>query len=166
MVGQALPHNAWGDREMHVRLLRPGAMHLNRNIRLAAAFAFAVAATRSALATSCDREVVVHIYMAADQTCWSYRGAATSFVGKFLHGQRISAQMMGDASEYDPRSGRVVRFWRARDPNVEGPGGFYFGDAEAPGALNYVAPANGTYRFSFSPCAMWGAPGTVKICAR
>ena len=61
---------------------------------------------------------------------------------------------------------RVVSFWRPRDPNVEGPGGFFFGGAQAPGALAFVAPANGTYRLSFSPCAMWGAPGMVKICAR
>jgi hypothetical protein len=55
---------------------------------------------------------------------------------------------------------------RPRDPNVEGPGGFFFGEAQAPGELTFVAPANGTYRFSFSPCALWGAPGAVKICAR
>jgi hypothetical protein len=32
--------------------------------------------------------------------------------------------------------------------------------------MTFVAPATGTYRFSFSPCAMWGAPGAVTICAR
>jgi hypothetical protein len=32
--------------------------------------------------------------------------------------------------------------------------------------LTFVAPSNGTYRFSFSPCAMWGALGVVRICAR
>ena len=124
------------------------------------------AAVAPALGSSCDRDVVARIKMAPGQVCWTYRGAATTFVGDFLHGQRIAAQMMGQASEYDPRTGAVASFWRARDPNVEGPGGFFFGDAEAPGALTFVAPANGTYRFSFSPCAMWGAPGTVKICAR
>jgi len=71
-----------------------------------------------------------------------------------------------EASEYDPRSGRVATVWRARDSNVEGPGGFFFGAAQAAGELTFVAPANGPYRFSFSPCAMWGAPGAVKICAR
>jgi hypothetical protein len=34
-----------------------------------------------------------------------------------------------------------------------------FGDAQAPGALTVVAPANGAYRFSFSPCAPVGAAG-------
>ena len=149
-----------------MRLLRHKAIHRRRVIRLAAAFAFAAAAAPSALASSCDREIVVRIHMTPGQACWTYRGAATTFVGDFAHGQRIAAQMMGQASEFDPRSGRVRSFWRVRDPNVEGSGGFYFGDAEAPGALTFVAPANGTYRFSFSPCAMWGAPGAVKICAR
>ena len=78
----------------------------------------------------------LRIKMAPGQVCWTYRGAATTFVGDFLHGQRIAAQMMGQASEYDPRTGAVASFWRARDPNVEGPGGFFFGDAEAPGALH------------------------------
>jgi hypothetical protein len=128
----------------------------------------AAAATFSspALASSCNKLVVAQIKLAAGQACWSYRGAATSFVGKFSSGQAVSVQMIGEASEYDPRSGRVATVSRPRDPNVEGPGGFFFGEAQAPGELMFVAPANGTYRFSFSPCAMWGAPGAVKICAR
>jgi hypothetical protein len=119
-----------------------------------------------ALASSCNKDVVAPIQMAAGQVCWTYRGAATTFVGSFSSGQAISAQMTGEASEYDPRSGRVVTVLRPRDPNVEGPGGFFFGAAQTPGVLTFVAPANGPYRFSFSPCAMWGAPGAVKICAR
>ncbi len=120
----------------------------------------------AARASSCDREIVVRIQREAGQACWTYRGPATTFVGRFSHGQRIAAQMLGRESEDDPRSGRVVLSWRPRDPNVEGPGGFFFGAAQAPGVLTFVAPANGIYRFSFSPCAMWGAPGAVQICAR
>lgn len=119
-----------------------------------------------ALAGSCSRNVAVRIHMAAGQACWSYRGAATTFIGDLGHGRTIAVQMMGQASEYDPRSGHVASFWRPRDPNVEGPGGFFDGDAEAPGMLTFRTPANGTYRFSFSPCAMWGASGAVRICAR
>ena len=119
-----------------------------------------------AFASACDKVVVARIKMPAGQKCWTYRGAATAFVGDFSHGQTISAQMTGEQAEYDPRSGEVATAWRPRDPNVEGPGGFFFGDAEAPGALTFVVPANGTYRFSFSPCAMWGAPGAVRICAK
>jgi hypothetical protein len=133
---------------------------------LALVGALASAPPTPALASSCSRDVAVRIEMAPGQICWIYRGAATTFIGDLGHGQTVAVQMIGEASDYDPRSGRAVTAWRARDPNVEGPGGFFFADAEAPGALTFRAPANGTYRFSFSPCAMWGAPGAVKICAR
>jgi hypothetical protein len=133
---------------------------------LAASLAGALTFSSSAVASSCNKEVVAPIQMAAGQVCWTYRGAATTFVGSFSSGQSISAQMIGAASDYDPRSGRVVTTLRPRDPNVEGPGGFFFGSPQAPGVLTFVAPANGPYRFSFSPCAMWGALGAVKICAR
>jgi hypothetical protein len=74
--------------------------------------------------------------------------------------------MAGGATEYDPPNGSAATVLRPRDPNVEGPGGFFFGVPDAPGVLTFVAPATGTYRFSFSPGAMWGAPGAVRICAR
>lgn len=124
-----------------------------------------------AAASGCDRQVVARIRMPAPQkpgvqTCWTYRGVATTFVGDFSHGRTITAQMSGEVANYDPRSGQAATADRPRDPNVEGPGGFYFGDAEAPGSLTFVAPANGTYRFSFSPCVMWHGQGTVKICAK
>jgi hypothetical protein len=131
-----------------------------------AALTYGLAIPVSALASSCSKDVVAQIRMASGQVCWSYRGAATTFVGRFSVGKTITAQMIGEASDYDPRSGNVATVSRPRDPNVEGPGGFFFADAEAPGLLTFVAPANGTYRFSFSPCATWGAPGSVKICAR
>jgi hypothetical protein len=117
-----------------------------------------------ASASSCSKDVTAPIQMTEGQTCWTYRGAATSFIGGFKGGQAISAQMIGIATEYDPRGGRVAAVSRPRDPNVEGPGGFYLGATQSPGVLTFVAPANGMYRFSFSPCAMWGAPGTVTIC--
>jgi hypothetical protein len=88
------------------------------------------------------------------------------FVGKFSNGQTISAQMAGEATDYDPRSGSAATVSRPRDPNVEGPGGYFDGVPDGPGTMTFRAPATGTYRFSFSPCAMWGAPGVVRICAR
>ena len=133
---------------------------------LAAALALLPTLSTSALATSCTREVVTAIRFTAHQVCWTYRGSATSFVGKFSSGQRISAEMSGEATDYDPRSGSAAKVSRPRDPNVEGPGGFFFGAPDGPGVLTFVVPATGTYRFSFSPCAMWGAPGAVRICAR
>jgi hypothetical protein len=124
------------------------------------------ALSTSGFATSCSREVVAQIRFPTGQACWTYRGSATLFVGKFSSGQTISAQMTGEATDYDPRSGTAATVSRPRDPNVEGPGGYFFGVPDGPGVLTFVAPATGTYRFSFSPCAMWGAPGAVRICAR
>jgi len=124
------------------------------------------ALSTSALAKSCSREVAAQIRLTVGQACWTYRGPATLFIGKFSSGQAISAQMTGEATDYDPRSGRAATVSRPRDPNVEGPGGFFYGVPDGPGLLTFVAPATGTYRFSFSPCAMWGAPGAVRICAR
>jgi hypothetical protein len=118
------------------------------------------------LAASCTPEVTAQIRFSAGKACWTYHGPATSFIGSFSSGKAISAQMTGQETEYDPRSGRASTVSRPRDPNAEGPGGFFFGAPEAPGVLTFVAPATGTYRFSFSPCAMWGAPGEVRICAR
>jgi hypothetical protein len=131
-----------------------------------AAVIFVPALSTSALGTSCSREVTAQIRFPAGRACWTYGGPATLFVGKFSSGQTVSAQMTGEATDYDPRSGRVATVSRPRDPNVEGPGGYFFGAPDAPGVLTFIAPATGTYRFSFSPCAMWGAPGVVRICAR
>ena len=125
-----------------------------------------IVASSSSRASSCDKEVVAQIRPTVGQACWTYRGPATLFIGKFSSGQAISAQMTGEATDYDPHSGRAATVSRPRDPNVEGPGGFFFGVPDGPGVLTFVAPATGTYRFSFSPCAMWGAPGAVRICAR
>jgi hypothetical protein len=133
---------------------------------LTAALVLVPTLSTSALATSCSREVVAQIRFPVGQACWTYRGPATLFIGKFASGQTISAQMTGEATDYDPRNGSVATISRPRDPNVEGPGGYFYGVPDAPGVLTFVAPTTGTYRFSFSPCAMWGAPGVVKICAR
>jgi hypothetical protein len=122
--------------------------------------------TSPASATSCSHDVVAQIRMPTGKACWTYRGSTTLFIGKFSSGQTVSAQMTGEATDYDPRSGSAAKVSRPRDPNVEGPGGFFFGVPDAPGVLTFVAPATGAYRFSFSPCAMWGAPGQVRICAR
>jgi hypothetical protein len=139
---------------------------MRRTLILTGAGVLACATPFPALAGACSKVVAVQIEMAPGQDCWTYWGAATTFIGDFSHGQWIAAEMIGEASEYDPRSGRAAPVLRPRDPNVEGPGGFFSGEAEAPGMLTFKAPGNGTYRFSFSPCAQWGAPGSVKICVR
>ena len=139
---------------------------IRTSIALTAAVTLASALSTSALATSCSREVAAQIRFPPGKACWTYHGAATLFIGKLSSGQTVSAQMTGEAADYDPRSGSVATISRPRDPNVEGPGGYFFAVPDAPGVMTFSAPATGTYRFSFSPCAMWGAPGAVKICAR
>jgi hypothetical protein len=136
-----------------------------RRAAVIAASVLVPALSGRALAASCSREVAAPIRFPAAHACWTYRGPATVFVGNFSSGQAVSAQMMGDATDYDPRNGSAVTVSRPRDPNVEGPGGYFFAVPDAPGLLTFVAPATGIYRFSFSPCAMWGARGAVKICA-
>jgi hypothetical protein len=76
---------------------------------LAAALAFVLALPDPAFATSCSREVAAQIRFPAHQACWTYRGSATSFVGKFASGQRISAEMSGEATDYDPRNGSAAK---------------------------------------------------------
>ena len=133
---------------------------------LALVGALSCAGSAPSRASSCDKEVAARIRFRARQACWTYRGPATLFVGKFSSGQTILAQMTGEATDYDPRSGGAATVSRPRDPNVEGPGGYFFAVPDAPGVMTFVAPATGTYRFSFSPVTMWRAPGAVKICAR
>jgi hypothetical protein len=87
-------------------------------------------------ASSCDKEVAARIRFPARQACWTYRGPATLFVGKFSSGQTISAQMTGEATDYDPRSGDATTVSRPRDPNVEGPGGYFFAVPDAPGGYD------------------------------
>ena len=134
--------------------------------RAHAALVLFLALPAPASASSCSRDVVAQIRMPAGKACWTYRGPATSFIGAFSSGQAVSARMTGEATDYDPRGGSATKVSRPRDPNVEGPGGYFFGAPDAPGVLTFIAPATGTYHFSFSPCAMWGAPGAVRICAK
>ena len=147
-------------------LRHEGGQHIQKLIALAVALTLVPALSTSAFASSCSREVVAKVRFTARQACWTYNGPATLFVGKFSSGQTVSAQMTGEATDYDPRSGDTTKVSRPRDPNVEGPGGYFFAVPDAPGIMTFVAPATGTYRFSFSPCAMWGAPGAVRICTR
>ena len=53
---------------------------------LSVAMAFILARSTSALATSCNYEVVAQIRFTGRQVCWTNRGSATSFIGKFSSG--------------------------------------------------------------------------------
>lgn len=117
-----------------------------------AAFAtgLAVAAATFAPASAsagCTDEVVANVAMAPGRSCWVYRGPATVFTGEFGGGQRIAVHMS---------NGHL--------PNASGPGGFF--TESGGGSLGFFAPQGGIYRFSFYPCALWGQPAAVEICAR
>jgi hypothetical protein len=127
-----------------------------------AALAFAPGTARS---SACNEEIVVEIRMATGDRCWAYRGNATTFTGKFSQGQNVEVRMSGEAFEYDPATQKDVKSWQPRSPTVEGPGGFSTEAGMDSNVLNFRTPASGTYRISFSPCAMWGGQGEVRICA-
>jgi hypothetical protein len=47
--------------------------------------------------------------------------------------------------------------------SVSGPGGF-FANGEN-GELDAILPRAGAYTFEIGPCAVWGNPGMIEICA-
>jgi hypothetical protein len=118
-----------------------------------------------ARSSGCTKEIVAEIRMATGDRCWAYRGNATIFTGKFSRGQNVEVQMSGEAFEYDPATKKDVKSWQPRTPSVEGPGGFSTEAEMDKNILNFRTQASGTYRISFSPCAMWGGQGEVRICA-
>ena len=112
-------------------------------------------------ASSCNNPIVVPIKFKSGGHCWQHKGTGTHFFGKFLKGQSISIGAAGGIS-YDTRGDLS---WTTQDPwqiNIEGPGGFeQYGD----GVLYAKLPATGKYVISMGPCAIWGARGTVVVCA-
>ena len=80
--------------------LRRAEQH--RRSALAVALVLVPTFSSSALAASCSRDVVAQIRVPPGKACWAYRGSATSFIGTFSSGQTVSAQMTGEATDYDP----------------------------------------------------------------
>jgi hypothetical protein len=136
-----------------------------RSPLLAMSLAALALAPRAAWSSACNDEIVVEIHFAAGDVCWNYRGNATTFVGKFSRGQNVEARMSGESVSYDPQSKKDVTSWEARTPSVTGPNQFS-AEAEMDSVLNFRTPTSGTYRIGFSPCAMWGGQGEVRICAK
>jgi len=130
---------------------------ISRVATLLAALFCASTLSKSAFASSCNRDIVAQIAMAAGQVCWSYRGPATTFVGAFSGGQAISAQMVGEASDYDPRTGGVATSWRPRDPNVEGRADSSSARRKRRGSSPLSRPRTGPIASAFRP-ARCGAP--------
>ena len=112
-------------------------------------------------ASACNTPKTVNIQFHRGATCWAYSGTAEVFVGKFKAGQRLMISAVG--SEQDMGSnGRIVTHQAPRDIDVTLRG------ASAQLQLNngqMITPATGTYEFSLFPCADWGLPAQVQICA-
>jgi hypothetical protein len=111
----------------------------------------------SAHASSCRRNIIVPIRIPQGATCWQHVGVGTTFKGRFLARQNVTATAVGagDPASEDNRWGLTVT----------GPNGFVANSGES-GTLTALLPASGEYSFSTFPCAIWGGKGTVKICAR
>lgn len=121
-------------------------------------------------ASGCVNEITVNIHFKKGAVCWYYAGRAEQFVGTFSRGQQVFVHMEGEGREYDGHS-QIKPYWAGRSPSIEGPDKFFAmpdlnANGSAASTIRAVMPASGQYRFSFSPCAMWGGYGHVAICAR
>jgi len=56
-----------------------------------------------AQASACRDPATQKIVFAKGASCWSYRGNATHFVGRFAKGQVLSVGMRGELQEFDGR---------------------------------------------------------------
>jgi hypothetical protein len=127
-----------------------------------ALFAAALALPSQLFASSCNNPIVVPIQFKGKAQCWEHRGKGTHFFGQFLKGQNISVGAAG-GTKYTT-DGDLS--WTIKDPwqiSIEGPGGF--SSYELGGVLYAKLPATGKYVVSLGPCAIWGAQGTVVLCA-
>jgi hypothetical protein len=120
--------------------------------------------------SACNRAVVEQIQFAKGATCWHYTGKATHFQGRFLKGQNVIIEMGGEAWEERGSASGIKPKWNARNPQIEGPEGFFAnGDVDVWGSnvgrLQVQLPSTGNYRIGFSPCVMWHQYGQVSICA-
>jgi hypothetical protein len=122
-----------------------------------------VALTPSQLsASSCNNPIVVPIKFQSGAHCWQHKGSGTHFFGQFLKGQSIS---IGAAGGTKYMTGGDLS-WTHNDPwqiGIEGPSGFQEGELD--GVLYAKLPVTGKYVISLGPCAIWGAQGTVVVCA-
>lgn len=142
----------------------PGRNLMSRARTTAIAVCAAMAAIPSQLsASSCNHPIVVPTKFKPNAHCWEHRGIGTHFFGQFLKGQTISIGAAGGTKHMT--AGDFS--WSMNDPwqiYIEGPGGFSR-PTEFNGVLYAKLPAGGKYVISVGPCAIWGARGTVVVCA-
>jgi hypothetical protein len=112
----------------------------------------------SAHASSCRRNIIVQIRIPKGASCWQHVGVGTTFKGRFLAGQKVTATAVGN--EGDPASDD--NRWGL---DLTGPNGFSTSSGDR-GTLNVTLRESGEYSFSTFPCAIWGGKGIVKICAK
>jgi hypothetical protein len=128
---------------------------------LAAAFVFCLVPA-SSFASGCNREIVVPVRFAQGAVCWQHVGPGTTFTGQFGAGQHVSAAAIGQFENADGnRTWTSTGTWQI---SISGPAGF-FANGEN-GQLDTVLPRAGAYSFQIGPCAVWGAPGMIEICAQ
>ena len=74
--------------------------------------------------------------------------------------------MTGEATDYDPRDGSTATVSRPRDPNVEGPGGYFFGVPDAPGVMTFRRSRDRNLSLQLLTLRDVGRARRVRICAR
>jgi hypothetical protein len=110
----------------------------------------------------CNRDIVVPIRFAQGAVCWQHVGPGTTFTGQFGAGQHVTAAAIGQFENADGnRTWTSTGTWQI---SISGPAGF-FANGEN-GQLDTVLPRAGAYSFQIGPCAVWGAPGMIEICAQ
>ena len=135
-------------------------MRLFRRLLLQAA-AFAGCLVPLAGFAGCNRPIVAPIRFQQGATCWQHVGVGTAFTGEFGARQHVTAAAIGQFVNADGKREWVTTgHWQI---SVSGPGGFFASGVN--GELDAILPRAGTYSFEIGPCAVWGNPGLIEICA-
>jgi hypothetical protein len=109
----------------------------------------------------CNRPIVVPVRFQQGAVCWQHVGVGTTFTGQVGARQRVSAAAIGEFVNADGKREWVTTgHWQI---SLSGPDGF-FANGEN-GELETILPRAGEYTFEIGPCAVWGSPGMIEICA-
>jgi hypothetical protein len=101
----------------------------------------------------------IEIHFQRGANCWKYIGAASTFTGKFVAGQRVDITSTGEQA-----NGDGSKSWYETKPRS-----VYIGAANgqlltADANGYFTIPAAGAYQITFDPMSMVGAPGVMIIC--
>ena len=135
-------------------------MHLLQRLLLPAVILACCVAPLSGFA-GCNRPIVLPIRFQQGAVCWQHVGVGTTFTGRFDARQHVTATAIGQFVNADGKREWVTTgHWQI---SVSGPGGFN-ADGQN-GELDAILPRAGEYTFEIGPCAIWGNPGMIEICA-